>query len=197
MVAALTGTRRLRASMLSRDGYFRQLGGWQNWISGTDFPPTTTFSFAVPYASDPPQFDAPPFSAGNTTPSGISQFQFARFFNTDPSNATYAWSSPKLYSTDGWANSGTDSFGNYLDLTAGPNGAADNGSFLTASGTPDPEFGNPRTPQHVAARTQKSAARQARFGRQWRQYPLDPFRHIAFPERIGRQWRDSNLRYWP
>ncbi len=54
----------------------------------------------------------------------------ARFLNTNVSSATYAWSSPRLYSTQSWASSGTDSFGPYLDMTHGPNGVNDNGALF-------------------------------------------------------------------
>ena len=39
--------------------------------------------------------------------------------------------SPRIYSSENWANSGVDSFGPYLDITQGPLGANDNGYFLT------------------------------------------------------------------
>lgn len=141
LVAALTGPGGSMPACIRVMDVFGSSGGWQNWISGSDFPATTLFSYSVPYATIPAGIPTvPPFSGGNPLPSGTSIFQFARFLNTDASNATYAWSSPRIYSTDGWANSGTDSFGNYLDLTASSNGASDNGSFLTPSG-PDPNSG--------------------------------------------------------
>ena len=46
---------------------------------------------------------------------------------------TYSWTpSGKIYSSENWANSGTDSFGTYLDITQGPQGVNDNGNFLTS-----------------------------------------------------------------
>lgn len=135
MVAALTGPTGTVPACFRAMDTFGSTGGWQNWISGTDFPPTDTFSYSIPSAGNPPP-SGPPLSSGNPLPSGTSLFQFARFLNTNPASTTYSWSSPRLYSTDGWANSGTDSFGNYLDMTAGPNGANDNASFLLNA--PDP-----------------------------------------------------------
>jgi hypothetical protein len=139
MVAALTGpSGSVPACFRAMDTLGSSSGGWQNWVSATDLPPTDTFSYNLSYAGNPP-IGGVPFTGANTTPSGVAIFQFARFLNTNPANTTYSWSSPKLYSTDAWANSGTDSFGNYLDLTAGPNGAADNGSFLLDG--PEPNSG--------------------------------------------------------
>lgn len=68
-----------------------------------------------------------PTSAGNVT------FTKVRFFNTNSLSGTYPWSSPRVYSTQNWATTGTDSFGQYLDITGGPfGGVNDNGNLLTS-----------------------------------------------------------------
>jgi Concanavalin A-like lectin/glucanases superfamily len=61
-----------------------------------------------------------------------------RYYNIDPTNGTYAWSSPKLYHPL-LGFTGTDSVGAYLDLNAN-GGASDNGQVLDtwgAGGNPD------------------------------------------------------------
>jgi hypothetical protein len=61
-----------------------------------------------------------------------------RYYNIDPTNGTYAWSSPKLYHPL-LGFSGTDSVGSYLDLNAN-GGASDAGQVLDtwgAGGNPD------------------------------------------------------------
>jgi hypothetical protein len=73
----------------------------------------------------------------NPTPSGTSFFSFARFWNTNAASTTYKlidgttnYSSPRVYSSDNWAISGTDAHGTYLDITHGPNGVNDSGQFI-------------------------------------------------------------------
>ena len=68
----------------------------------------------------------------NPTPSGNVFFTQARPYFTNPAQTGITWTpSGKVYSSENWANSGTDSFGPYLDVTKGPYGASDNGNFLT------------------------------------------------------------------
>ena len=73
-----------------------------------------------------------PTAGPQSTPAVLIPFEFARFYNSDPSNATYSWSSPKLYNA-GWVATGTDSLGPYLNIADGPNGASDNGRIILAS----------------------------------------------------------------
>ena len=95
---------------------FNAPGGVSNVVDPSDIPPTSLFSWSLPYVGSTTPV------VGNTYPGGGGTFQYARFYNTNASSETYAWSSPKLYSSCAWAVSGTDSFGQYLDLTHGPFG---------------------------------------------------------------------------
>ena len=69
-------------------------------------------------------------------PATVVQFEFARFYNSDPSSSTYAWSSPKLYNS-GWIPTGSDATGFYLNIADGPNGASDNGRIILGSNPQD------------------------------------------------------------
>lgn len=91
--------------------------GYNSLIDASDIPPNDNFA---------PATIAYPVTV-------ITDIVAMRFLNTDPSSVTYSWSSTKLYGSAPWANSGSDSFGNYLDMTAGPLGVNDNGMILTCS----------------------------------------------------------------
>ncbi len=78
--------------------------------------------------------------SSNPTPAGTVAFNYLRFYNTNPANGTYAWSSPNIYTAENWAVSGTDSFGPYFAIGNGPEGANDNGLYL-AYGDPTKNYG--------------------------------------------------------
>jgi Bacterial Ig-like domain len=62
---------------------------------------------------------------------GTSVATGARFLNTNAASTTYAWSTTRVYSTQSWAASGTDTFGSYLDMTGSSSlGANDNGTLF-------------------------------------------------------------------
>lgn len=71
----------------------------------------------------------------NPTPSGTITFNFYRRYNTNVNSTTLSWSSPNIYSSQNWANSGVDAFGQLLDITKGPLSADDNGKFLAGGNT--------------------------------------------------------------
>jgi hypothetical protein len=85
-------------------------------------------------------YNAPP-------PVNLTTIVAARFLNTNPTKSstgdnTYPWpASTKLYSNAPWAVSGTDSFGHYLDMTAGPFGASDNGNIFSLGGSVQGDHG--------------------------------------------------------
>ena len=115
-------------------------------IPGLPFSPSTQTTISTVNNSTTITLSAPVSSSGtvplslNSGPSGTVVWNYVRFYNTNPSNGTYAWSSPNIYSSENWANSGSDSFGTYLAIGDGPNGANDNGLFL-AGGQPSANNG--------------------------------------------------------
>ena len=101
-------------------------GGQQNYVDGEDIFSPNLLSWNVPYCGKNPGTPI-----GDPYPSGLCAFQYARYLNTTTSSQTYTWSSTKLYSSQAWAVSGSDSFGNYLSLTNGPFGVNDNGMIVS------------------------------------------------------------------
>ncbi len=109
-------------------------GGMSNFTDPFDFAGITPT--AQPWGTSGP---------GTTT----ATFPYARFLNTDPSNGTYAWSSPKLYGTQAWAASGTDTF----VLT----GTTTSGSAVVTGVTGTPMAGATVTGTSIPAGTQIAA----------------------------------------
>jgi hypothetical protein len=67
----------------------------------------------------------------NPTPSGTAAFNFARPYFTNPAQTGLSWTpSANIYSSNNFFNSGTDDFGQFLNITNGPLGVNDNGSFV-------------------------------------------------------------------
>ncbi len=129
VVRALSGpTGRGPGTLRFMDSLF-DYGGETNYVDASDLINPNWFSWACPYETG--SFPSvPPNSAGNPTPAGTVIFQYARYLNTNPSSATYTWSSTKIYSSQSWALSGTDSFGPYLDMTQGTAGVNDDGNAV-------------------------------------------------------------------
>ena len=61
----------------------------------------------------------------NPYSTGRPVFNFARFYNTNPSSTQYSWSSPNIYVRESWASGLSDSFGAYVNVTSGPSGLKD------------------------------------------------------------------------
>jgi hypothetical protein len=91
--------------------------GFLNWLNATDLPSVNLWSYAN-------EVQGP----------GVT-ISTIRAYNTDPTNATYAWSSTKIYDPM-LGNDGSDSVGSYIDLTAHNNlatglaGTKDNGAAV-------------------------------------------------------------------
>ena len=100
-------------------GYY----GHQNYIDATDIPPPVRFGWAgaaIPAAAPGSTTDP----NGATILSGTNYWKY-RAYNTNPSDGTYSWSSPNIYSSQ-WGLTGSDGFGAYLAV-----GPTDNGNFLS------------------------------------------------------------------
>ena len=145
MVNSLTGT---DGTVPSHFRFMDSFWGtaWNNCVDVADIPPNTLSSCFIPYAGDGP-LGVPgiPPNVGGALPSGTVPISSVRFCNTNTANSstgnnTYPWpASTKLYSASTtaqpWALSGTDGvLGAYLDMTAGPLGANDNGRIVMAGG---------------------------------------------------------------
>ena len=97
--------------------------------------------------STPPKIAGIQTLSVNPTPTGRGVWSFARAWNTNSASTTFKlidgvtnYSSPNIYSSCNWANSGTDGFGSFKDITHGPNGVNDNGALI-GSLTPNQQNG--------------------------------------------------------
>jgi hypothetical protein len=106
-------------------------GGLNNYVDASDIQNPNFITFSTPYPAPSWQ----PIGTAINTNGGIMQggtavAVAARFLNTNSASTTYGFSSTKVYSTQGFAVSGTDDFGQFLDMTGGPLGVNDNGTLL-------------------------------------------------------------------
>jgi hypothetical protein len=125
MVAFLTGpTGRGPAVMRFMDS-INGFAGLSNWIDPSDIQNPNNASWFTQYTN--PQWS--PIGSNNNK-SGTAIASAARFLNTNAASTTYPWSTTNVYSSQPWALSGTDDFGNYLSMIDGPLGANDNGTLM-------------------------------------------------------------------
>lgn len=105
-------------------------GGLSNWIDPPDVENPNNFSFYTQYPTAQ-SFPTPWTPIGsNNNKGGTAIASGVRCLNTNTAATQFPGVSTKLYSSQPWAVSGTDSFGSYLLMTNGPLGANDNGTLM-------------------------------------------------------------------
>jgi Bacterial Ig-like domain len=131
VVRNLTGPSGRGPSQMRFMDSFGGPGGQINYVDASDIQNPNFATWQIPYPTPAWQPIGTAINAnGGVMLSGTSVAIAARFLNTNAASTTYSFSSTKVYSTQAFAVSGTDSFGSYLDMTAGPLGVNDNGTLV-------------------------------------------------------------------